>query len=135
MIIKAIVFLIFHDIWFYFFHIILHKYFYASIHKFNHSTPYEILTSKKTNNLHLIENVMSPMGVFIPFYFYRFGWSSVDSFIIASVVIISRSILRRDKRSSWLFENHHIAHCKHLNCNYGEFWLDSTFGTYCDETE
>lgn len=135
MIIKTIIFVAFYDIWVYFFHIFLHKYFYASIHKLNHSSPQEIMSCKYINNLHLIENIVNPLGVAVPFYFYGFGRSSQDSFVIALFFIIVRAGLRQNKRSSWLFENHHIAHCKYLNCNYGEFWLDCTFGTYCDETE
>ena len=135
MIIEIFVFILCYDIWFYISHLILHKYFYASIHKFHHSVPHEIMTYKHTNNGHLIENAVSPLGQFVPFYFYEINQTTIMNFLIATSIIGIRALLRHDNRCSWIIGNHHILHHKRVNCNYGEYWLDRTFGTYCHETE
>lgn len=129
MIAEIIVFVVCYDIWFYIFHVILHKYFYTSIHKLHHSVPHEIMTYENAGNGHIIENTISPLGAVVPFYFYGFGWIYIVSFGIASSIIGIRALLRHDNRCSWIIGNHHILHHKHLNCNYGEYWLDCVFDT------
>jgi sterol desaturase/sphingolipid hydroxylase (fatty acid hydroxylase superfamily) len=133
MIIEIAVFILCYDIWFYIFHVILHKYFYASIHKLHHSVPHEIMTYEHTNNGHLIENIISPLGQFVPFYFYEINQTTIINFLIASSIIGIRALLRHDNRCSWIIGNHHILHHKHLNCNYGEYWLDCVFDTCHNE--
>jgi sterol desaturase/sphingolipid hydroxylase (fatty acid hydroxylase superfamily) len=53
--------------------------------------------------------------------------------IIAWIIIMFRGLARHDNRCSWLIGNHHILHHKYPKYNFGEYWLDLTFGTLCPE--
>lgn len=120
--------ILFYDLWFYFSHILLHtNTLYQIVHKIHHQTPYSVLTYEDTNKAHILENFIQPLGIFIPFLFCKEKISI--SFIAASAFVYIRGMMRHDHRCIYWIGNHHILHHKYINCNYGEYWIDSLFGT------
>lgn len=134
MIFFTICHIICYDLWFYISHIGLHnKYIYNHIHKIHHAKPYIYLEFKDTHVSHYLENVVQPLGIIIPYFFYTFQFYPL---LLSFLIISIRGLARHDHRCSWLLGNHHILHHKHLNCNYGEYWIDKLFGTvYKEENE
>jgi sterol desaturase/sphingolipid hydroxylase (fatty acid hydroxylase superfamily) len=114
-----------YDIWFYVSHIILHNRNIYFIHKIHHSRPYAELTYRDTNVAHNIENIVQPIGILVPCFFY-FCYSELS---IAFCVITIRGLMRHDDRFSWITGNHHLLHHKYINYNFGEYWIDRLFGT------
>ena len=49
--------------------------------------------------------------------------------MIASLMIAARGYMRHDHRYSFLIGNHHLLHHKNPKYNFGEYWIDSLFGT------
>ncbi len=116
-----------YDVWFYLSHIILHNpYFYKIIHRIHHSTDHSIIQYTDTYVGHFIEGPFQGLGVFFPLLFIEFN---VSTFLCSLLAINIRGMLRHDHRSIWLIGNHHILHHKYPQYNYGEYWLDSLFGT------
>ena len=121
-----------YDIWFYLSHIILHnKTVYKIIHKYHHSVDYNIISFKDTYVGHFAESPLQGMGVAIPLLFIKFNLHILYSFVYSLFIINIRGMLRHDDRFIWLIGNHHILHHKYPQCNYGEYWLDTLFGTRC----
>ncbi len=118
--------ILFYDIWFYFSHLLLHHPFLYCIHSIHHSTQYKKLIYSDTNVGHIIEHCFCPIGAFIPLLFNN---ANIYSFIISYIFIGSRAFMRHDNRCSWIVGNHHILHHKYIKYNFGEYWLDSLFGT------
>ena len=124
-----LVYIIFYDIWFYFIHILLHtKIIYKNIHNVHHQIQYDKLTYKDTNIAHLLENIIQPLGILIPFFIYKQPLINIH-FIIAYIIVYVRGLMRHDKRFEYLIGNHHLLHHKYSNYNYGEYWLDYLFNT------
>ena len=122
-----------YDIWFYFSHILLHTKWLINIHKIHHSTSYKYLVYTDTYVSHFIENFIQNIGLFIPLLFIT---PKINSFIIASLFLGIRGLMRHDNRCSWLIGNHHILHHKYPNYNFGEYWIDTLCGTrYPDNAE
>ena len=118
-----------YDIWFYLSHIILHQpFFYYNIHKIHHRKSYLQLNYKDTHEAHIIENIVQPIGIFIPCFITTF---SPYQLLIAFTIISVRGMMRHDNNFSWLIGNHHLLHHKYLNNNYGEYWIDKLCGTLC----
>jgi len=114
-----------HDICFYAVHWGLHSPAMYWMHKQHHKTHHTDLRYWHTNEGHLIENIIQPLGIFIPFLW---SWSPL-SFIAASGIVGLRGLIRHDNRLTWLFGKHHISHHRYGNCNYGEYWIDYLCGT------
>lgn len=127
-----ILFLIFsYDVWFYISHIILHKkIFYTLIHKDHHLVDYNTMIFTDAYVGHFVESLFQGVGVFFPLLFIQFNPYSL---IYALLIINARGMLRHDRRFIWLIGNHHILHHKYPKYNFGEYWLDVTFGTLCPE--
>ena len=122
-----------YDIWFYLSHIILHMNFIKKIHKIHHSTNYKKLKFTDTSHAHLIENILQPLGAFIPLIFFNIN---IYLLINTCIFIYFRGLLRHDYRIINIVGNHHILHHKYPKYNYGEYWLDKLFGTiYPNENE
>ena len=122
-----------YDIWFYFSHILLHTKWLINIHKIHHSKSYKYLVYTDTYVSHFIENFIQNIGLFIPLLFIT---PKINSFIIASLFLGIRGLMRHDNRCSWLIGNHHILHHKYPNYNFGEYWIDTLCGTrYPDNAE
>jgi lathosterol oxidase len=128
MIFAIVLHVLCYDIWFYVSHIFLHNYLYASVHNVHHSMNHETMTYPDTNVGHIAESIVSPMGILVPLFFYK---TLFLPFIISSVIVGFRALMRHDVRCSWLIGNHHILHHKYPTTNYGEYWLDYLFGTNC----
>jgi sterol desaturase/sphingolipid hydroxylase (fatty acid hydroxylase superfamily) len=117
-----------YDIWFYFSHILLHTKWLINIHKIHHIKSYKYLVYTDTNVGHFIEGPLQNIGLFVPLLFIT---PKINSFIIASLFLGIRALMRHDNRCSWLIGNHHILHHKYPNYNFGEFWIDTLCGTQC----
>jgi lathosterol oxidase len=116
-----------YDIWFYLSHIILHQpFFYYNIHKIHHKKSYLQLNYKDTHEAHIIENIVQPLGIFVPCFITTF---SPLQLAIAFTIISVRGMMRHDNNFSWLIGNHHLLHHKYTNYNYGEYWVDKLYGT------
>jgi lathosterol oxidase len=115
-----------YDVWFYISHIILHHPSIYVIHKIHHSTKYKTLRYYDTNEGHIIEHVVQPLGIFLPIFCYGFLWKS---FLIAYFIIAARALMRHDHRFVWLIGNHHLLHHKYPKYNFGEYWIDVLCGT------
>jgi sterol desaturase/sphingolipid hydroxylase (fatty acid hydroxylase superfamily) len=116
-----------YDVWYYISHIILHKpKIYVLVHKTHHSTPTNKLHYTSAHVAHYAENIVQPLGIFVPCFIAEYSTTSlITSFIIISI----RNALRHDDRFSWLIGNHHILHHKFVNYNFGEYWIDCLCGT------
>ena len=125
--------LVFHyvsyDLWFYISHVILHKYF-MSIHNIHHKTPYNQLKWYNTTDGHILEHLVQPLGLFIPFLFY----TDITACCIVCVIISIRGYMRHDDRFSFIVDNHHILHHKDVKCNFSEYYIDYLYGTLHENT-
>ena len=115
-----------YDIWFYITHVLLHHKHLYYIHKLHHSTSYKTLTYKDTHTAHVLENVVQPLGIFIPYISVHPNYTA---FIIAVIFVYIRNTMRHDDRCSWLIGNHHLLHHKYPKYNLGEYWIDVLCGT------
>ena len=116
-----------YDVWFYISHLFLHEpKIYGLIHNIHHSIPLRDLDYTSTHVAHYAENIIQPLGFFIPFFIFGFKpGCAIISFSIISV----RGLLRHDDRFSWLIGNHHLLHHKYVKYNFGEYWIDRLCGT------
>ena len=122
-----------HDIWFYLFHIVLHDKNVYYIHKIHHITLYNKLTYIDTYKGHIIEHIVQPLGIFIPFFIYDVD---IVNFFIAYIIITIRNYLRHDHNFTWIIGNHHLLHHKYPKYNFGEYWIDYIFNTkYYNDNE
>jgi sterol desaturase/sphingolipid hydroxylase (fatty acid hydroxylase superfamily) len=127
--IHNIVFYIFsYDIWFYISHIMLHrKYLYKAIHKEHHLVDPKIMTYKDTYVANYLESAFQGVGVLFPLLFINYNTYE----LLCSLIFLNmRGMLRHDNRCAWLVGNHHLLHHTYPNYNFGEYWLDRTFGTH-----
>ena len=116
-----------YDIWLYFSHIMLHHKNIYFIHKIHHRKSYALIKYFDTHDAHIIENIVQPVGLFIP---YILSFNTSPSIVAISFLLISiRGLMRHDDRCSWLIGNHHLLHHKYPAHNFGEYWLDVCFGT------
>ena len=116
-----------YDVWFYASHIILHiPRVYGLIHYIHHATPIAELNYNSTHIAHSVENIIQPIGFFIPCFFIGV---QPFAFVTSFVIIYTRGVMRHDHRFSWLIGNHHILHHKYPKYNFGEYWIDKMFGT------
>jgi sterol desaturase/sphingolipid hydroxylase (fatty acid hydroxylase superfamily) len=79
-----------------------------------------------TNKGHILENLLLPIGFFIPSFF---GYIDIYQMLIALLYLSIKGMFRHDKRTSWIDGGHHLRHHKVYNKNYGEPWLDYIFNT------
>lgn len=85
------------------------------------------MTYMDTLTGHWIENCIQPMGIFIPL-----TWTKTYHYLLfAWMIVMIRGFLRHDIRAIPYIGNHHLLHHKYPQWNYGEYWLDYTFGTLC----
>ena len=119
-----------YDLWFYVSHVVLHKHF-APIHNIHHKTPYDKLKWHNTTDGHILEHVIQPLGLFIPFLFYV----DIPACCIVGVIISIRGYMRHDERFSFIVGNHHLLHHKHPKCNFSEYYIDYLFGTLHENIE
>ena len=115
-----------YDVWFFISHIILHHPSIYFLHKIHHSTKYKALRYYDTNEGHIIEHVVQPLGMFLPFLIYKFKF---EPLLIAYLIIAARAFMRHDHRFTWLIGNHHLLHHKYPKFNFGEYWIDQAAGT------
>lgn len=113
-----------YDLWFYCFHRLLHTKKLYKYHKKHHENVEP--NWQDTYHASLLENVISPLGIYIPMMYYGvFNMECVLSMIFAN----TRGLIRHESRLTSIFGDHHIVHHKRLNCNYGETWIDYIMGT------
>lgn len=115
-----------YDIWFYISHVILHNpILYKTIHKEHHSVNYKLMTYIHTYSAHFAESPIQGLGVIFPFLLDM----NTHTLFYALILINLRGLLRHDHRFTWLIGNHHLLHHKYPCYNFGEYWLDTLFGT------
>jgi lathosterol oxidase len=115
-----------YDVWFYATHIVLHNRQFYVIHELHHAKPHNELTYADTHVSHYLENLVQPLGIFIPFFIVE---CSPMAFICANIFVCIRGCMRHDNSCSWLIGNHHLLHHKYRRYNYGEYWIDVLCGT------
>ena len=125
MLFYILCFIVSYDVWFYFSHILLHTWFYT-IHKEHHKINYNDMKFTHTYISHFIEGPFQGIGVLFPLLFIKFHFVC---FIYALAIINIRGMLRHDRTCIWLIGNHHILHHQYPQYNFGEYWLDTLFGT------
>jgi len=122
-----------YDIWFYISHLILHtSWFFKNIHKEHHALNPRTMTFTDAYVGHRSEGIFQGLGMGAPFLLFEYDLyepTTIVSFGTALVLINLRGMARHDDRSTWLIGNHHLLHHVHPNTNYGEYWLDTVFGT------
>ena len=119
-----------YDLWFYTSHVLLHSPSLYPYHSIHHQ--YEVPTYVETYTGHWTEGPFQGLGALVPWTFMEVSWFD---FAIVLVLLNMRGMMRHDERFVWLIGNHHLLHHKFPRYNYGEYWLDSLFGTrYPDET-
>ena len=130
----SILFFIFsYDVWFYISHIILHnKSLFIKIHKYHHKIEYKKMIFNDSYVAHYLEAPLQGAGIIFPLLFIEFD---IYMLLYSMILINIRGMIRHDNRYIWLVGNHHILHHKHLNCNFGEYWLDVIFGTQCRNSD
>jgi sterol desaturase/sphingolipid hydroxylase (fatty acid hydroxylase superfamily) len=141
-----------YDLWFYVSHILLHHRYFYCYHYIHHqhggSVPrgteprllftsdggeqYAVPTALDAYTGHWSEGPFQGLGALAPWTFMEVSWFD---FAIVLALLNMRGMMRHDERFVWLIGNHHLLHHKFPRYNYGEYWLDSLFGTrYPDET-
>lgn len=114
-----------YDIWFYASHILLHHRRLYRFHKEHHSRI--VPTFADTYVGHALEGPFQSLGAAVPFLLWS-GWSLLD--VAAVVVLLNlRGMMRHDVRCERYIGNHHLLHHRYPNYNFGEYWLDTLFGT------
>jgi len=118
-----------YDIWFYLSHLVLHTKPFYFIHKIHHQPNYKTLTYKDTHIAHWFENLIQPLGVFIPITVHGYKNISISTLLVSMCFICVRGMMRHDHRCTWLIGDHHLLHHKNQKYNFGEYWLDFVFNT------
>lgn len=113
-----------YDIWFYISHILLHTKYLYHLHKPHHKSSKPIYYDAFIASNE--ENIIQILGVLTPNIIYEIHPYQLLS---ALAFITLRGMMRHDERFNILIGNHHLVHHETFNYNYGEFWLDYTFGT------
>ena len=109
-----------YDINFYFTHILLHKYLYE-YHKLHHT--HNTLNYRITYTAHWVENILQTYPFII---LYLLGCTHIiHTFIFVSI----RGFINHEPKIKLYINKHHILHHKHLNCNYGEYYIDYIMNT------
>jgi sterol desaturase/sphingolipid hydroxylase (fatty acid hydroxylase superfamily) len=125
-IIEVASYILGYDLWFYVSHVLLHHpAMYKRIHHVHHSVNPKTMCYEDTYVAHWIEGPLQCLGVVPPLLY--FGCNG--SFLAAVVLLQLRGLARHDPRATWWIGNHHLLHHKHPRYNFGEYWLDSMFGT------
>jgi len=118
--------LVCYDLWFYLVHICSHNINLYKYHKSHHLTMYNDLTYNVAFNGHIIEYPIQTVGIFIPNIVIKFNFQAA---LCIYIFVTIRTYLYHDHRCTWLLGNHHLLHHKHTKYNFGEYWIDSIFGT------
>ncbi len=113
-----------YDIWFYFSHIMLHSRRLWRYHVLHHTKVEP--TFMDTYVGHTLESALQGLGTFVPYLFCEF---SAAELLVTLAILNVRGMLRHDSRCVFLIGNHHLLHHKYPNYNFGEYWLDTLFGT------
>lgn len=120
-----------YDIWFYISHVLLHSKYLYLYHSIHHSNPEP--TYLDTYVEHPIESPLQGIGMFLPMFIYTYTWYEIG---ITLFLLNIRGMMRHDERFIFLIGNHHLLHHKYPGYNFGEYWIDSLFGTrYPNEEE
>ena len=128
---RILFFILCYDIWFYISHLMLHQKKMWYIHKVHH-------TKAEPNFLdtylaHWFESVFQSFGLVFASIFVQ---ATVTKFMLIIILLNIRGMMRHDARFIPLVGNHHLLHHKYSNYNFGEYWLDTIFGTkYPDKRE
>jgi sterol desaturase/sphingolipid hydroxylase (fatty acid hydroxylase superfamily) len=118
-----------YDAWFYVSHLFLHRpAIYSLVHHEHHATSYLELDYTSTQIGHWMEHAVQPLGIFIPLLF---GQPQLIPFAAAVAFVGARGAMRHDHRFTPWIGNHHLLHHKYPRFNFGEYWIDSFFGTRC----
>jgi sterol desaturase/sphingolipid hydroxylase (fatty acid hydroxylase superfamily) len=117
-------YIVYYDIFYYFLHRLLHTKYLYNIHKIHHKK--NIPNYLDYYNIHLLEYPLTSIGLLIAIYIYKIY---IYQLIMAIIFINTRGILIHDKKFINLVGDHHLIHHKYYKYNYGEYWLDFTFGT------
>ena len=118
--------LVCYDLWFYLTHICLHNIHLYKYHKFHHLAMHNDLTYNDAFTGHIIEYPIQTVGIFIPNIVIEFNFRAA---LCVYIFVTIRTYLYHDHRCSWLLGNHHLLHHKLPKYNFGEYWIDSIFGT------
>lgn len=117
-----------YDIWFYLIHRMFHHKKLYIYHKKHHIKTHP--TWKDTFYADKLENTIMGLGSLLPALFLNKFYFEM---MIASVICFFRGILHHDPLFIFLVGDHHLIHHKKFNCNYGEKWIDTIFGTISKE--
>jgi sterol desaturase/sphingolipid hydroxylase (fatty acid hydroxylase superfamily) len=113
-----------YDIWFYFSHVMLHHKRLYKYHKEHHSKLIPTFLDTYLGNI--LEGPFQGIGMLVPFIL----WNYTIYDILAILLLLNvRGMMRHDERFVFLVGNHHLLHHKYPNYNFGEYWIDSLFGT------
>jgi sterol desaturase/sphingolipid hydroxylase (fatty acid hydroxylase superfamily) len=122
-----------YDLWYYMIHMYLHNIQLYKYHKYHHFTRHTELTYSDAFDGHIIEYPLQTVGIVIPSIIITYDLPSI---LAAYLFVTIRTYLYHDHRCVWLVGNHHLLHHKHPKYNFGERWIDATFGTlYISGTE
>ena len=113
-----------YDVWFYISHLILHTPTFYKYHHEHHLAEEPIFID--TYKAHVVETLFQGVGMFFPLAIYKY--TIVDLLLVLTYLNI-RGMMRHDRRFAFLVGEHHLLHHKYHTVNYGEFWIDSLFGT------
>ena len=118
-----------YDIWYYIIHQILHSRHFYFIHKKHHKQLYTNRTYLDTYSGEMLEFPLQTLGVSFPLLLEKENEKKISLFIYALIFITVRNVMEHDRRFAWLVGNHHLLHHQYPNHNFGEAWIDYTFGT------
>ena len=122
--INIIMSILSYDIWFYFSHVMLHHKRLYKYHKEHHSKLIPTFLDTYLGNI--LEGPFQGIGMLVPFIL----WNYTIYDILAILLLLNvRGMMRHDERFVFLVGNHHLLHHKYPNYNFGEYWIDSLFGT------
>jgi sterol desaturase/sphingolipid hydroxylase (fatty acid hydroxylase superfamily) len=77
----------------------------------------------------MLEFPLQTLGVSFPLLLEKENEKKISLFIYALIFITVRNVMEHDRRFAWLVGNHHLLHHQYPNHNFGEAWIDYTFGT------
>ena len=121
---EFVLYIFYHDFFYYFIHRLLHTRYLYPLHKIHHKNInpefYDFYT------VHILEIPISSIGLFIAIYLHKLYMYQVGC---ALLYIHMRGLMSHDARCEKIIGNHHLLHHNLIKCNYGEYWLDSIFGT------
>tara|TARA_Y100000817_G_C16853924_1_gene543241 strand:+ start:1428 stop:1832 length:405 start_codon:yes stop_codon:yes gene_type:complete len=130
MIISLFLTVISYDIWFYFMHRLFHTKLLYKYHKKHH----EYVISKREAATYgtLVDNGLTSCGGIIVFLILPiniYGCIIGNIYVYLRGFVLHCPILLNNYYLKKIYTDHHLKHHLYFNCNYGQEWLDSLFGT------